>query len=534
MENDPLLPNKNQPSVQVVELDVTGPDIDDHEEETQIHKDWQDKLDKLSVLQSPMTRVTMVCFILSFAAMLLAPVQEMIPYKLACRSLETPESPVCDPVRAQEIASRYFMWAGVLDVLSLVIAVWILSISDIYGRQRIFVALCAVQSLSMAIFYFTGKYSSGFPFWRLLSSIIVSSLGGGSLILSVLLKAYCTDVSKPAVLAKNFGRINVSGNTGTILGALCSGMLATYGRRHYKLPDGLEESLLQLYAAFWLWSVFVVCTAVFLPESLPPAMQHRSRSASLVRKNRPRLNSGVFCLDFWKSLARDLVRPLRILTLPESLKTESNAHFFPRLRVSFICLMVLDLVMIMRNGIDLLLDQQYAVFKFHWDLSDISFFLTQRSVVLIVIFGLVTPLLLDHVFPRFSHFKTNPLAVDNIESFLIYSCTLIYILASILKAVANSTAAFLTASAISTFLDLANPFFLTAIIKALPPSKVGLYYGGFLFAQESLIFVPFVASRIFLYGVHHNFPGLPFLCAGALATVTIALVFVARRAIRNV
>lgn len=517
-------------------------------------KDWMESMrTKQWIHQPSVWKLNFILFILAVAMGMIEAPLSVVLYKLACQLL-TKNMPglVCDPVQTQQIVTNFLLWNTVITAFSLVVfGPKVCQLLDIYGRKRFLLIFLVCLFVGFVLYYLIISNTTGMPVGWLWFCSFLQLAGGGSTGASSLAKAVITDLTKSRERATALGTLTVALSCGGVVGSTLSGVLANYGRKldnpMPKAPsmpgisDGWlgqdatnqnyvpQSELLPLRVAVMLLGLVVGLMALF-PESRSEKSRSLSRSASISLMNsRPDVRGGHI-----RHAVANFLRPLKILTFPPEFKTRYNDHAFGKVRVAVIFLNTIESMAIFVAQLSPLVGPQYAIFKFGWNTENLSSLNVGVNLLTIAALTVVLPVLTLNILPRFK-FTTQSNTFDSIESQVAVFGLLLLVISFLGICLVPTAKAFTAFSLLMSGSVVTFPSVTAAITKFYPSSKSGELYGGIALAQGIVsLIAPFFLSKIYSWGVDHNFPGIAFGAGGVIVVFMILFTLVARHLAKNV
>ncbi|KAK8439715.1 hypothetical protein ACI3L0_004616 [Candidozyma auris] len=527
-ELNPALPGRSSPISKSKSVDVDVASISSSHSD----KDWVSHVGQLPLWASPICRMCVLLALVGIGITVAQPSMEVIYYKLACQSL----GQNCTPKLTQELVSKYVMWDSVIDsAVSLTVCTKVTSMSDIHGRKPFLTAFVVMVCVSFYIKYFLMSRSSGFPMWGLWASTAVGSCAGGVSAFLALFKAYVTDITVAHERVNAISYCVVSFTVGQVLGPLVSSFLLNSAKRAPQTDNQVPElELLPLRASLLVFTVASLFSFVLLLESRSHKSRMKSRSASVVSLQAPRPHLPTL----WSKIGHyvsSFVEPLWLLTFPQELRTEENAFRFKAIKKCVILLSATELLLSTSILVTQIIEPQYTIYKFHWDSVAISNFSIARSMCVIFSLSVFLPLLYKHVFPRFKSLRPQANTLDAADAMVMATGLCVYACDHFAKAVAKNGSIFVALSMVGAFAGVVGPVAAAAPVKFFPSSKVGEFYGAMALAQGIVtLFSPMIFTRVYTFGVNHDFPGAPYIFTSTVFFILFACIIAARRAVRGV
>lgn len=562
-EASPLLPRMQAPPAP--ELGLAGTMFaeeamlelaidDDATDEDEEHKLWIAQVQGLSWRQKPTTlKLGILLFLYGLALGVLAPLIQVILYKLACQLLTAntrAANGVCDPVQVQQIVTNYEMWNNVCTSVVLMLTVSkVCQLSDIHGRKPLLVVFAAFLFVGFSIIYLAMRYSTGMPaFWLILGNVI-ALFPGGTWGFAALAKAYITDITPATerISAMAFAMMWVT--LGTVLSPILLNMLVVAARKKEHLgplppnkhvPGIAADNgsvfnaigrldLITVEALLLLFVVVLLVSWTIVGESRSTKLLSKSRAASISLRNELQVRE----FNAFRHRVAEFLRPLRILGYPEEFKNRHNERCFGRTRAT---VMILSFCEALATGmliVTVTLQPQYGIYTFHWDTITLANTQLATSIATIVMLSGVSPLLANYILPYFGA-KTRQYLMDSVDAFFVTLSALVLMATTLGESIAPNTMCFVCLLMLQTYFGLLSPGISSTLMKFFPTSKSGELYGGLSLALAAAsLMLPVVFSQLFNYGVRHGMPSVPFVVLSLLSGLVAIATFAAKRMVRD-
>lgn len=533
METEPLVPRGGQygaecESVAVAEYMAEIESDDDIKQ----NEDWMDQLENLHITKSPRTRLLIFGFLIMVAVAVPISSADVLYYKLACQGLSTP-SQKCNPVESQQLVTDFLMWKGMVSlVISVATSMWISRLSDIYGRKIFIGAIVACFFSGHLVEYLAMSNSDHLPFWWLIFAAVIKECCGGTLAINVLLKAYVTDTTRAEKRSAFFGYIQASAGVGVIVGPainLLINRITNVPDKDPNFPDAVprdhhSSDFAPIQASIVFLGICGIYTFTCLPESRSSFLRMKSRRASMSASNNA-VKTSIFTGKWWFTT---LVEPLTTLLYPEDYSKRPENHT-KRVRKSIVMLIISSLVYNLTLSVNLNVEVQYAIFRFSWNASNISFYLASNSIVSVFVFTVISPILLNSIIPCFPRLSTVPDLFDDVDCLIMCGGFIISALTAACKALTPNATLFLIFTLLENLSLLSMPTTISAAIKPYPSDKIGEFFGALSVIDGiSQFFFQFIASKVYSLGVKLDYPALAYILAAVASIVSVLLSFSAR------
>lgn len=528
-------------------------------------------------------------FIFSFSGTIAEASKQMLFFKLACNYLaQFSPTGTCDPIQNQVLVSNLELGLTTgLSVVTLAATSQIGHLTDKYGRKP-FIVLIALSTLASRLIRYI--FVLNLPILRYWLMIVVETsswLFGGPLVIMTLANCYVSDIveAHERIFYLGFGiaAFFLGLSSGPVVGNFITSFSDKYGdiphassKEDLDIPDKVWElinyiislvlamvehvfrvilgrdgevsisevsresaispmvlitkkDLLPLRAEIVLLVAFLVFAVFILPELR--LVQARRKSTSLSRSlsislTRIYLESPTW--RNWFASGLSVLRPLRILMLPEDVVVSSKRALIKRDRRVVMTMVAIDCAITAMAMSILPVLILYGVYTFKWESRDLSILIAVSCMSRAVVLLLLLPIINHRILQKGFGFKTDKDHLDRVEHSMALLGMVVESIGLVAMAVCSSSFVFITIAGLTAFSSLIGPSLNSAIIKYYPELKIGEVFGATALLKNIINLVgPFAFLTIYKKSIMlWNFPSLViYILAVILAICAVTMVW---------
>lgn len=506
VESDPLMPQVRSPILQ-----YGSSTLDTIEEELEVlsnkSSNWYSK---------PSVIFIYVAYFCSMVSQMTFAVQESIFFEKACNSNMINGS--CSAIDNQMLVSNYNQVSNVVFQITAVIGMSQLGkLSDTYGRKPMVVLIFLVYTIASVFTFIVLSKFDTFKFKTLLFlGIVKNSFGGPGGLLSVG-HAYIADITPKEKLPTSLSFAMAMNNIGALLGTSLSKVMIEIGK-----TAGLSSSRVN-YLPFFGQIIVLGLSLIF--------------SFLIVESKKtlsPRTQGFSFNFDISLSSISNIFSPLKIMGLPDDCIPEERKHEAKRMRFQTSILVVALAVSSITAASLPIVFLQYAIYKFHWDASELSNVIMILAFSSVISLSTILPWMSSVFLPKKLQYKFDKHNLDKIDFFMLLFGSAIDMISCVGLALATNQ---IQVDMLLVLISLDGGFLTTinsAVTKFFPENKIGEAYVAINMLSVIVTCIgPVLFLEIFKFGLKHSVASIPFLSMGLVQCGLFGFLFFIRLLVRH-
>jgi MFS family permease len=390
------------------------------------------------------------------------------------------DNPQCQKIPdVQSLATDFNLYVMIIaGTLSAVTTPKLGALSDRYGRKRLLVISSLGLFISEIITILAFKYPDTISYKWLLAGAVFDGICGSFTCSMALTYAYASDCTPPPKRAVSFGYFHACLFSGIALGPLVAAFLIR-----------VSGSLITIfYLTLGIHALFISFILLAVPESLSKKRQSAAQDKYAAENDGAVWDGNTW---LWALKQSNILEPLRILwpTGPGS-----SGH----LRANLVLLSAVDTTIfgVAMGGITVIV--YYAGFRFGWDTSMTSEFVSVVNICRVIVLLVILPLLNKLVRARRAKKELQEFGfiipdrnsgADILDLYVIRGTIFLEIIGYGGYSVAHTGPLFFASGMVAAFGGIGSPILQSALTKHVPHDKVGQLLGasGLLHALARII-----------------------------------------------
>ncbi|KAI5950774.1 hypothetical protein KGF54_003848 [Candida jiufengensis] len=522
-ESNPLLEDAAFVEYVEAEQDEGSAIVDQDDEEVLWIKEHEElNKSKHWFFRPSIFQVMLIITALTVSTTIAEATRTVVQFKLACNAVLDSNN-ICDPINTQILISNFSQYATVgSTILSLLVMTKFASLSDIYGRKIFLVANVIFYFISNASMYYLYHYQT-FQFKSLLLASLVSSLGGGYMVISTLVETCLSDlITNTSALAPVLAQCSAITSLGQFIAPLLGKMIGSWHAKKSPIHImGITKSSKVTENEFFLLKIqliieFIMCLYVvfIFSETRNPKSLQKSRTNSIIsrRSSSINLNTNTNYVTKVRDYFKDF-SPIKIILYPSSPRAKFTVASMVFILVFYIALMI-SISQVLVN---------YVILKFDFG-DDIAYIISLMSITKVFALMVVLPVLQNYVLKKWLNFKISNTQPDSIDFSLMSFGLTIDILVFAILYQAKSKVDVYTSLSVFALGSMLTPVLSASALKFFPKSMTGTFYGAIgILINCATILGPILVMNLYKYSLKIHWDNLVFLVASLLIASLLVL-----------